>query len=180
MSYPENMKLRARELKPGRSASQVCRLLESEFPGEPVYPDPRQIYRWCNPKASVRHSVSQLDGHNERLTAVAKILLDNDLEKVTEEGEVYQIFRKGYEFEEITRNQLAGRLMGNLDIAVQEYGEWFVLDCFFPHMDTENEELVSDLFGLMENRPFEMIKLLRLAYHRNKFKGTCPVCEEWQ
>jgi len=176
MSYPEKMRLKAIELKPGRSASQVCRLLEIEFPDEPVYPDPRQIYRWCNPKSEVSHTLNKSEGHNEELLDVTRILLDGDLEKVTEEGETYQIFRSGYEFETISLNELSGRLMGNLDKAVMEYDEWFVLDCFFRHLEEESDEPQIDTLRFMEDKPFEIIKMLRLIYHRKTFKGTCPAC----
>jgi len=177
MSYPEKMRLKAIELKPGRSASQVCRLLEIEFPDEPVYPDPREIYRWCNAKSKVSHSSNNSEGHYEELLDVTRILLDGDLEKVTAEGETYQIFRSGYEFEKINRDELSRRLMGNLDKAVMEYDEWFVLDCFMDHLAAETDDQGFDFFELIETRPFEMIKLLRLAYRRKKIKGTCPVCE---
>ncbi len=98
MGYPEHIIRRAIELKEGRSAGAVLRILEKEFPEEVASLNVRTILRWEKTKleAPVEPSVNidkeQRDmpssfhenwkEHNAKLADVADRLLDNDLKRV--------------------------------------------------------------------------------------------------
>ena len=53
MAYPEHIIKRAIELKEGRSASAVLRILDREFPEEVVSLDVTTILRWIRTKSEL-------------------------------------------------------------------------------------------------------------------------------
>jgi len=118
--------------------------------------------------------------HFEHLAEVAKVLLSNGLDRMDDIkiGNKYGIVHEGYELEELTQDELAGRLEGNLDVVCQRYGTWDVFNCLMAHVETEYPAC-QDLYGFVEKNPHEFISIIRTLTQRKNFKGTCPVCEGW-
>ncbi len=204
MGYPEHIIRRAIELKEGRSAGAVLRILEKEFPEEVASLNVRTILRWEKTKleAPVEPSVNidkeQRDmpssfhenwkEHNAKLADVADRLLDNDLKRVMKwvnpTGQVeYHLFDESevHLLERLTDDDLAGQLEQNITLAYQAYTEWFFKDCFLPHLYAEWPEELKDkgFYIVAEEQPYQLIDTLRLLAERKTFKGTCPVCKDW-
>jgi hypothetical protein len=38
----------------------------------------------------------------------------------------------------------------------------------------------NGLFAFIEARPIEVINIIRTLAARRTFKGTCPMCKDWQ
>lgn len=209
MAFPEQIKQRAIELSRGRSAREVLRLLDREFPDELSLPDERTIRRWRKAEPAIhvdeeqeriKSSVSEnWREHNEQLAGVANMLLANDLDRVIEGGTFTRIASSGEPIEtrqvdytlisgtdnapyELTNEQLSNQLVQNIELTVHEYTEWFFYECFLPHLISElPEELKTKGFwDIVKEQPYQLIEVLRLVAARKTFKGTCPVCKDWQ
>ena len=202
MAYPEHIIRRALELKRGRSAGAVLRLLEKEFPEEVASLNARTILRWVDSKAealseaSVRITSEQgiispesWKEHNAKLAGVADRLLANDLKRVMKwvepAGDIeYHLFDESENrlIERLTEDDLAGRLEENLLTVYRDYTEWFYKNCFLPHLFAEWSEDVKTKMSkaLLYEQPYLLIETLRLLAERKTFKGTCPVCTDWQ
>ena len=204
MAYPEHIIRRALELKRGRSAGSVLRQLEKEFPGEVASLNVRTILRWEKTKSVAlveppapagkeqRHIASSFHEiwkeHNAKLAGVADRLLANDLKKIMKwvmpTGDIeYQLFDESETHlqERLTEDELSGQFEQNINLAYQEYTEWFFKECFLPHLYAEwSEELKNKGFYIVaEEQPYQLIETLRLLAERKTFKGTCPVCTDW-
>ena len=205
MAYPEHIIRRALELKRGRcSAGTVLRQLEKEFPGEVTSLNVRTILRWEKTKPVAlaespppagkeeRHIAPSFHEiwkeHNAKLAGVADRLLANDLKRVMKwvepTGDIeYHLFDESetYLLERLTEDELSGQFEQNIDLAYQDYTEWFFKECFLPHLYAEwSEELKNKGFYIAaEEQPYQLIETLRLLAERKTFKGTCPVCEDW-
>ena len=121
--------------------------------------------------------------HYEQLAKTAEILLEDDLRKLItakdeSSGENYNLLIAGYP-ESITHKQIIGRLEANVASACEKYGTWWVFDCFIAHVEAEYPE-GQDFYISMEADTIKLITMLMTLAHRKTFKGTCPVCEEWQ
>jgi len=201
MAYPEHIKKRALELKKGRSAGAVLRLLEKEFPEEVTSLNARTILRWVDSKAealseaSVRITSEQgiispesWKEHNAKLAGVADRLLANDLKRVMKwvepTGEIEYLLwdeSETHVVERLREDDLSGQFEQNISLAYQEYTEWFFKECFLPHLYAEwSEELKNKGFYIVaEEQPYQLIETLRLLAERKTFKGTCPVCKDY-
>ena len=176
MAFSEQIKQRAIELSRGRSAREVRRLLDREFPDELSLPDERTIRRWREAEPVIHFNQEQerthssvsenLKEHNEQLAGVANMLLANDLDRVIEgvtitsitaSGEpkesrqVEYIITNGSNYDsppyDLTKEQLSVQLEQNIDFAIHEYTDWFFYQCFLPHLRSElSEELKSKGF----------------------------------
>jgi len=205
MAYPEHIIRRAIELKEGRSAGAVLRILQKEFPEEVVSLNVRTILRWTRTKSevlvepSVHIEKEQRDiplsyhenwkEHNAKLVGVADRLLDNDLNRVMKwvisTGDIeYQLFDDNNLNElpyKLTEDDLSGKFEQNIISAYHDYTEWFFKNCFLPHLYAEwSEELKNKGFYIIaEEQPYQLIETLRLLAERKTFKGSCPVCKDW-
>jgi len=206
MGYPEHIIRRAIELKKGRSAGAVLRILGKEFPKEELASlNVRTILRWEKTRSealvepSVRIEKEQRDiplsyhenwkEHNAKLVGVANRLLENDLNRVMKwvisTGDVeYQLFDESevHLLQRLTVDDLAGKFEDNITLAYQDYTEWFLKTCFLPHLYAEwSDELKNKGFYIIaEEQPYQLIETLRLLAERKTFKGTCPICKDWQ
>ena len=197
MAYPEQIKKRAIELgNEGRSAGKVLEALKREFEREPDLPDERTIRRWLKNKPAISVSSEQKTlssfieswkEHNAKLAVVADRLLANDLKRVMKwvmpTGDIeYQLFDESetHLLEILTEDDLSGQFEQNINLAYQEYTEWFFKECFLPHLYAEwSEELKNKGFYIVaEEQPYLLIETLRLLAERKTFKGTCPVCKD--
>jgi transcriptional regulator with XRE-family HTH domain len=128
--------------------------------------------------------------HNQRLTAVANSLLGKDLRNVTRwvnsNGQVEYPLYKNKDIHEhptrLSQDDLSGYLEQNLISAYHDYTEWFFKTCFLPHLYAEwpKELKNKDYYIMAEEQPYELIDTLRLLAERKTFKGTCPVCKDWE
>jgi len=121
--------------------------------------------------------------HYEQLAKTAEILLEDNLGKIMttddeSSGEKYKLLIASYP-ESIAHKQIIGRLEANVASACEKYGTWWVFDCFIPHVEAEYPE-GQDFYLSMEADTIKLITTLMTLAHRITFKGTCPVCEEWQ
>lgn len=197
MAYPEYLVQRVIELGPGRSAGRILKVLEKEFPKE-YLPDERTIRRWLKDKPAAfvsneQKTPSSVLGnwgeHNAKLAGVADRLLANDLKRVMKwvepPGDIeYHLFdeSESYLQEQLTEDELSGQFEQNIELAYQDYTEWFFKECFLPHLHAEWSEELKDkgFYIVMYEQPYLLIETLRLLAERKTFKGTCPVCEDWQ
>jgi len=205
MGYPEHIIRRAIELKKGRSAGAVLRILGKEFPKEELASlNVRTILRWEKTRSealvepSVRIEKEQRDiplsfhenwkEHNAKLASVADRLLDNDLKRVMKWinsiGDIeYQLFDESevHLLDRLTEDDLSGKFGQNIISAYHDYTEWFFKNCFLPHLFAEwPEELENKGFYIIaEEQPYQLIETLRLLAERKTFKGTCPICKDW-
>lgn len=197
MAFSEQVRQRAIELNRGRSPREVRRWLDREFPDELSLPDERTIRRW-RATESTTHAVqeqSQIPSsvpanwkeHNEKLAGVADRLLANDLKRVMKwvasTGQIeYHLFDDEEILHRLTEDDLAGQFEQNIILTFHDYTEWFYANCFLPHLYAEwPEELKNKGLSIVaEEQPYQLIETLRLLAERKTFKGTCPVCKEWQ
>lgn len=202
MAYPEHIVRRAIELKEGRSAGAVLRILEKEFPEEVASLNVRTILTWVRTKSEllvepsvhiekereIIHTIvpGNWKEHNEQLADVAKSLLANDLESVlekqTETQADYTVADQEGFFYTLDKEELSNRLDDNLQSTFDKYKDWFVKYCFIPHLEAELPEEIKagGLWdGVINEKPYELIHTLRLLAARKTFKGTCPVCKDW-
>lgn len=135
--------------------------------------------------------VKHREEHFAELADISKFLLANGLESVSCPGwsanrsrQVKYLLPNANavaQYDEITKEQLASRLNSNIaDITKDK--DWFFRHCFVPHLKSElPEELSTKLFfKVVEEQPYELIEILRMLAARRTFKGTCPVCKDWQ
>ena len=201
MAYPEHIKKRALELKKGRSAGAVLRLLEKEFPEEVTSLNARTILRWVGNESEALNETSvritseqemiypeRWKEHNAKLAGVADRLLANDLKRVMKwvepAGDIEYLLWDESEthiLERLTEDDLSGQFEQNIHLAYQEYTEWFFKECFLPHLYAEwSEELRNKGFYIVSyEQPYQLIETLRLLAERKTFKGTCPVCKDY-
>lgn len=134
--------------------------------------------------------VKQTAMHFADLAGIAKSLLANGLGSVSCPGWTTNQPRQvkyllpsvtaasGYD--ELTKEQLASHLNSNV-AAITKENDWLFRRCFIPHLKSELPEELSTkpFFKVVEERPYELIEILRMLAARKTFKGTCPVCEGW-
>ena len=134
--------------------------------------------------------VKRKEEHFGDLADIAKSLLANGLDSVSCPGWTTKRSRQvkyvipnenaasGYD--ELTKEQLASRLNSNMAAILREK-DWVFRQCFIPHLKSELPgELKTKLFyEIIEERPYQVIEILRVLAARKTFKGTCPVCEDW-
>lgn len=187
--YPEEIKRKAWELLQKRSAASTLKELDKLFPDQHM-PDERTLRRWrhIDPEllgiqpeaASDEISARRKEQHFDYIAEIARLLLDGGLDKITDTvpAKEYTIWQEDYTLETLTHDKLIVMLEGNLDIAVQRYGQWQVFDCLMAHAEAEYPENL-DLYNLLTERPLEYIAILRTLALKKIFKGTCPICEDW-
>ena len=202
MAYPEHIKRRAIELSEGRSDGAILRLLEREFPEEVVSLNVRTISRWRRHKSEILAQASgHITGeqgigspeswqeHRARLAGVADKLLANDLKRVIRSveptGDIKYLLYDESETdirERLTDDDLSVRLEENLLTVYRDYTDWFYKNCFIPHLFAEWSEDVQTKMSraLLYDEPYLLIETLRLLAERKTFKGSCPVCKDWQ
>ena len=178
MSYPEQMKERARQLKPGRSASHVLRELGKEFADEPL-PNEREIYRWCNPETAKRPPAKRIEQHRDRLADIAGSFLEGELDTIaydaTDERHEYELDNG----ESLTREELINRIEDNIFRSCDIHKRWLVFDCLASHLESGHFS-GEELLAFVESKPVEFIEIIRTIAHTKILKGTCSVCEGWQ
>lgn len=194
---------------PERRKWQIQRSEVSRFRGEPRLINEQSTISEVEVKQgstpAERISQAQIDPsiviqrgeHYEQLADVAKSLLANDLESVLEKQTKTQLeFPPGLEeyqvdytlqdqegtFYTLDKEELSLRLDDNLQSTFDKYKDWFVKDCFIPHLEAElPKEIASEGLwdGVIYEKPYELIHVLRVLAARRTFKGTCPVCKDW-
>jgi len=123
--------------------------------------------------------------HFDHLADIANLLLAGDLDKIlvdtvrgsSSRSDEYQILVNG-SLETISQHELVMRLEGNMEAVFVKYGFWD-FGCFESHFKAEYSHC-QNLAGLLESNPIELIEALRPLAQRKTFKGTCPVCKDWQ
>ena len=199
MAHPEQIKKRAMELGDERgSPGNVLKALIREFPNESYLPTERTIRRWLKDKPATvvsneQKTPSTVSGnweeHNAKLASVADKLLDSDLKRIIKRGVPrrdlkYHLYDENETdiLEEFTDEDLSGRLEENLLTVYRDYTDWFYKNCFIPHLFAEWSEDVQTKMSraLLYDEPYLLIETLRLLAERKTFKGSCPVCKDWQ
>ncbi|MDD5510305.1 MAG: hypothetical protein PHI12_05815 [Dehalococcoidales bacterium] len=183
IKYPAAVRKRAIEIAPTcRSAANVIDALSDEYGADQVPMDERTIRRWLQ-NQNVRY-LRNLDEHFAQMTDIANILLEEDVGKVIVRGDseqsdsTYGINSPDLGYYELTRNQLTGRIEGNIDYVCGKYSTWHMFDCFAEHLMAEFPP-EQDYYDLLNKYPGKLINTLRMLAERKTFKGTCPVCKEW-
>ena len=126
--------------------------------------------------------------HFERLAKVADALLDNNLHKVVPniEGGVgepqYLIevdwISSGYPLE---KSQLTTILHENIGKVYNLFEPMYFHKNFLPHLMAEIPMInIKGIWDFIEEQPYELIENLKILVERRTFKGTCPICEDWQ
>ena len=136
-------------------------------------------------------TVKQTAAHFADLASIAKALLANRLDSISCPGwttkrshQVKYLLPSETDasvYDEITKEQLTSRLNSNMAAILKEK-DWFFRHCFIPHLKSElSEELkTKPFYRIIEEQPYELIEILRVLAARGIFKGTCPVCKDWQ
>lgn len=193
MAFPNKIKQRAIELSnEGYSARNLLEVLIKEFKDEiPIPPDERTIRRWRKEEQPrILPSVPEnWEEHNAKLLGVAGRLLDNDLKRMmkwlNQKGEIeYPIYDEDetQPFQKLTADELVCQFEQNTILAYNEFTEWFFNTCFLPHLYAEwpKEFKNKGFYRFSEDQPYQLIEILRVLTERKTFKGTCPVCKDWQ
>jgi hypothetical protein len=197
MAYPRYLIQRARELSPGRSAREILRVLNKEFPNDDL-PNERTIRRWCDDpppnndeeeQDKTSSDVSEkLIEHNERLASVVDGLLSNELKRVmkwvspTGQVEYRLCDESGANLvKRLTEDELINKFSENINLVYRHYEEWFFKTCFLPHLYAEwSDELKNTGFNIVVEKQFyQLIETLRLLAERKTFNGICPMCKDW-
>lgn len=125
--------------------------------------------------------------HFLHLAELANSLLEDGLDNVeinTNErsninGKKYVIIND-HSDEAVNTKYLYASLIANIDVTIRKYSKSEV-DDLFSHLLAEYPEVDDgDTNTYIKDKPFELIEILHLLARRKTFKGTCPVCEEWQ
>jgi len=128
------------------------------------------------------------DEHFERLAKVADTLLDNNLHTVVPNtecsaGEPQYLVEvdwvsSGYPLE---KSQLTMILQKNIGKAYNLFEPMYFHKNFLPHLRAEIPIInIKGIWDFIEEQPYELIENLRILVERKTFKGTCPICEDWQ
>lgn len=134
--------------------------------------------------------------HSDLLGDIAHILLSGDLDTLTLRtltGDLkddprwieyyahfkYSLIDRFDSISQITQQQLAFIMERNIETVLWRYGKKY-LDSFLSHLEAEPDIASKDLYRLLEEKPFQLVKVLRLLAIEKMFKGTCPVCNDWQ
>lgn len=126
--------------------------------------------------------------HFDRIADVATLLLANDLDSVTENPtreDQFGIFKytiwHGGSGLGITHEQLSQLLDQNIESVSDQPNDAYDLDCLLSHLKDECPQIKSKGFGnFVKENPYKLIEALRIFIRRKTFKGTCPVCKDWQ
>ena len=102
--------------------------------------------------------------------------------KQTKTNNEFAIFE--YFFEEggqgFTREKLSEIVLGTWNLASEVYGDW-KLECLLSHIKAELPEVESRGFvDFVKANPYTLVAAIGTLVRRKTFKGTCPVCEDWQ
>ncbi len=125
--------------------------------------------------------------HFTQLTEIAQALIAGNLDNVApicpEEGSdrVEYVIMGGTEpSQTIGLGGMRAKLDENLDRACGTFSFFTVMDYFVPHLKAEQLGFASEgISREIQERPYELIEILRVLANRRTFKGTCPVCEDW-
>jgi hypothetical protein len=188
MAYPDAVTKRANELyEQGYSAGAIIKALQKEFPSIDV-PNERTVRRWRKAQKNDIDDIllnqpiyaKRVEEHFDHLAEIIRFLLAQDVDKIsdTEIADQYEIIEEDYTTKAFTHHQLIGTLEGNIDLACQKYSPWEVFLCLLPHISAEYSDF-KDIYGYIKNKPLEYINILRTLAQRKTFRGTCPVCKEW-
>jgi len=184
--YDEARKL-AVELRKDHSVAETIRILRRRLSPNKLPLEDRSIRRWLEEKKSVKSPKVNHEYHNNELANIAEQLIANGLDRVTAKDEQqppwdifkYTDWKRGGIG--ITAEKLTDMVKENFETAEMACGEREIHKIFLPHLKAEF--LLLEQYGLdycIKNHPFELIERLIILIHRRKFKGICPVCEEWQ
>jgi hypothetical protein len=81
---------------------------------------------------------------------------------------------------EITILELSLSLRANIQSVLLQFSPWD-LTCLIYHLKAESPEIESKGFtDVVRENPYKLIDTLRVLAWRKTFKGTCPVCRDWQ
>lgn len=125
--------------------------------------------------------------HFDRLADITAQLLANNLENVEETPSQkdptdpfkYTIWDGGAGVG-ITHDLLVSGLRGNIERTQHQFSDWD-FGYFLYHLAAEIPEIESRGFSsVVEEKPYKLIETLRVLVRRKTFKGTCPVCKDWQ
>jgi len=190
MLFGENYKQRALELYKENTAQAVFKILIKEYPDK-LHPTERTLGRWkktrkeqrivCEDQAAI---ISEVE-HRAHMTEIAEMLLDNDIGKVIIVGDgeqpesIYSIVSPESDYYEIKHNELVGRIEHKIDCVCRAYSPWHMFNCFAEHLMAEFPP-AQDYYELLNKHPGKLINALRTMAERKTFKGTCPVCKDWQ
>ncbi|MFC1995929.1 hypothetical protein ACFLVM_03560 [Chloroflexota bacterium] len=121
------------------------------------------------------------DEHFVYLAEIANLLLDGGLDRISniQNAGQFEIIEEGYTIRTLSRDQLIATLEENLVKTYQQYADWQVDGQLFAHIKAEYHSF-SDVYGYINRNPIEVVDILRTLAQRKTFKGTCPVCEDWQ
>jgi hypothetical protein len=204
---PPAIKQKAIELmiisnRPWTSAEEILKDLQAIFKEELAQgifkdedlPTTRTLCRWRKAiEADKANRISrQLDQksaeeHRAYLLAIVDMLLDGDVKHVivVNKGdsieESFGISSPESGYYEVPRNKIVGKIEANIDAICEHepFSSWDMFDCFVPHLMAEYPP-EQDYYELLNKYPGKLINTLKILVQRKKFKGTCPVCKEWQ
>lgn len=198
MAYSKIVRERAIQLyREHGSAAIVLQMLRPEFASQDVPIAERTVRRWCKaerakPSGQEPDSMAVAEGaeHFARMAEITGLLLANDVGKVgVIEGEYedpnaeYAIVSDVSGYYVVGRNELIGMIEANIDQVVQQYSGWDLFDCFGSHLEAELEAEAAqpyELFEFLNASPGKFINTVRTMAARRTFKGSCPVCKDWQ
>jgi hypothetical protein len=81
---------------------------------------------------------------------------------------------------QVSLEELSQMLNKNLEEALAKYSILDV-DCLEEHLEAQwTLGEYKGLWALNKDYPYELIQTLRLLTRQKTFKGTCPVCKDWQ
>ena len=115
---------------------------------------------------------------------MANVLIANGLDRVVRIPR-RQVGNATFEYvgqngEYLTCGQLSSKFIENEAEADAIFGTPELID-LFKHVAFEYPELNSKgINKVIEDNPFELKEVLRALALRKIFKGTCPVCKDWQ
>ena len=125
--------------------------------------------------------------HRDKLVAVVSGLIMNNLDTVFPTGKgstfesEYLIKNGGVDSPEysITKEQLSNTLTRNIEIICDLQGDWLFHECFLAHLGAEITDVqTKGICKVVEEQPYELIRILRILAESKNFKGTCPTCKE--
>jgi len=185
VALPKQVKQRAIELSRLHSPAKVIEALLEEFPAQDIPLNEKTIRRW-NKDENKQHIESRKK-HFEHLLSMVNFLLGNDVGKVfgnPSEGDIpevddYTIISEASDFERIPHSRLVERIENNIEDICKTYSVYDFWDCFVPHLLDEVPSR-QGFERLYNNHTIDFINTLRMLTQRKTFKGTCPVCEDWQ
>jgi hypothetical protein len=126
----------------------------------------------------------RLEEHFDHLANMVNVLLSNGLETITKNDPSISEFPytmwSGQSGLAIPQEILSSYLQQNMNQLFLDIND-FDLQNFMSHLEPEYPGIQSKGFtNIVKNNPYELIQTLIVLAQRKIFKGTCPVCKDWQ